>query len=215
MFKAFISLTTHGAIMKKLFSLLIISTLILFFAGCGSSRKVQRTSSDTTVDLSGRWNDTDSRLTAKKMVNGLLDARWIGNFKKENQRKPVVIVGKIKNNSSEHIQTKIFSKDIERELINSGEVKFVASSEERAEIREERSEQQQYSSMETAKRLANETGADYMLKGVISTQNDSFDGEAVKFYQVDLEMIHLETNEKVWMDSKKIKKLVDQAGYKF
>ncbi len=201
--------------MKKLFSLLIISTLILFFAGCGSSRNVQRTSSDTTVDLSGRWNDTDSRLTAKKMVNGLLDARWISNFKKENQRKPVVIVGNIKNNSSEHIQTKIFSKDIERELINSGEVKFVASSEERAEIRDERSEQQQYSSMETAKRLANETGADYMLKGVISTQNDSFDGEAVKFYQVDLEMINLETNEKVWMDSKKIKKLVEQSGYKF
>ena len=201
--------------MKNLFTLIIFSSLILFLAGCGSSRTVQRTSSDTTVDLSGRWNDTDSRLTAKKMVDGLLDSRWIINFNKENDRKPVVIVGNIKNNSSEHIQTKIFSKDIERELINSGEVKFVASSEERAEIRDERAEQQQYSSMETAKRLANETGADYMLKGVISTQNDSFDGQAVKYYQVDLEMIHLETNEKVWMDSKKIKKLVDQAGYKF
>jgi len=201
--------------MKNLFTLLIISSLILFLAGCGSSRTVQRTSSDTTVDLSGKWNDTDSRLTAKKMVDGLLDSRWILNFNKENERKPVVIIGNIKNNSSEHIQTKIFSKDIERELINSGEVKFVASSEERDEIRDERAEQQQYSSMETAKRLANETGADFMLKGVISTQNDSFDGQAVKFYQVDLEMIHLETNEKVWIDSKKIKKLVDQAGYKF
>ncbi|MCF6270886.1 MAG: penicillin-binding protein activator LpoB [Melioribacteraceae bacterium] len=201
--------------MKNLLTFIFITSLILFLAGCGSSRTVQRTSSDTTVDLSGRWNDTDSRLTAKKMVDGLLDSRWITNFKKENDRRPVVIVGNIKNNSSEHIQTKIFSKDIERELINSGEVKFVASSAERAEIRDERSEQQQYSSMETAKRLANETGADFMLKGVISTQNDSFDGEAVKFYQVDLEMINLETNEKVWMDSKKIKKLVDQAGYKF
>lgn len=202
--------------MKNLFTLIILSSLILFLAGCGSSsRTVQRTASDTTVDLSGRWNDTDSRLTAKKMVDGLLDSRWILRFDKENDRRPVVIVGNIKNNSSEHIQTKIFSKDIERELINSGEVKFVASSAERAEIRDERDEQQQYSSMETAKRLANETGADFMLKGVISTQNDSFDGQSVKYYQVDLEMINLETNEKVWMDSKKIKKLVDQAGYKF
>jgi len=201
--------------MKNLFTLLIISSLILFLAGCGSSRTVQRTSSDTTVDLSGRWNDTDSRITAKKMVDGLLDSRWIINFDKKNDTRPVLIVGNIKNNSSEHIQTKIFSKDIERELINSGEVKFVASSEERAEIRDERAEQQQYSSMETAKRLANETGADFILKGVISTQNDSFDGQAVKYYQVDLELINLETNEKVWMDSKKIKKLVEQAGYKF
>ncbi|PIQ07766.1 MAG: penicillin-binding protein activator LpoB [Ignavibacteriales bacterium CG18_big_fil_WC_8_21_14_2_50_31_20] len=201
--------------MKNIFFILIASFLVILITGCGSSRTVQRTSSDTTVDLSGRWNDTDSRLTAKKMVDGLLEARWVSNYVKEHKKKPVVIVGTIKNNSSEHIQTKVFSKDIERELINSGEVRFVASSEERSEIREERSEQQQYSSMETAKRLANETGADFMLKGVISTQNDSFDGQAVKFYQVDLELINLETNEKVWLDSKKIKKLVEQAGYGF
>ncbi len=128
--------------------------------------------------------------------------------KKEFQKKPVIIVGNIKNNSSEHIQTMVFSKDIERELINSGEVTFVASSEERSELRDERSEQQQFSSMETAKRLANETGADFMLKGVISTQNDSFDGQSVKFYQVDLELINLESNEKVWLDSKKLKNLL-------
>ena len=200
--------------MKNLFLFSILSILTFFLTSCGSSRTVTRTSTDTTVDLSGRWNDTDSRLTAKKMVDGLLDARWISSYVKENRKKPVVIVGTIKNNSSEHIQIKVFSKDIERELINSGEVKFVASSEERSEIRDERSEQQ-YSSMETAKRLANETGADFMLRGVISTQNDSFDGQAVKFYQVDLELINLETNEKVWLDSKKIKKLVDQAGYGF
>ncbi len=196
--------------MKSFISKILIVSLILFLVGCGSSRNVTRTATDTTVDLSGRWNDTDSRLTAEKMIDGLLDSRWIDSFIDENKRKPVLIVGRIKNNSSEHIQTKIFSKDIERELINSGEVKFVASSEERDELRQERAEQQEFSSLETAKKLANETGADFMLKGFISTQNDFFDGEAVKFYQVDLELIQLETNEKVWLDTKKIKKLVDQ-----
>lgn len=196
--------------MKSFITKILIVSLILFLAGCGSSRNVTRTATDTTVDLSGRWNDADSRLTAEKMIDGLLNSRWIDSFLDENKRKPVLIVGRIKNNSSEHIQTKIFSKDIERELINSGEVKFVASSEERDELRQERAEQQEFSSLETAKKLANETGADFMLKGFISTQNDFFDGEAVKFYQVDLELIHLETNEKVWLDTKKIKKLVDQ-----
>lgn len=196
--------------MKLLITNLLIISLVSFLIGCGSSRNVTRTATDTTVDLSGRWNDTDSRLTAKKMIDGLLNSPWIDSYIQENKRKPVLIVGRIKNNSSEHIQTKIFSKDIERELINSGEVKFVASSEERDELRQERAEQQEFSSLETAKKLANETGADFMLKGFISTQNDFFDGEAVKFYQVDLELIHLETNEKVWIDTKKIKKLVDQ-----
>lgn len=196
--------------MKSIITNLLVLSLILFLVGCGSSRNVTRTATDTTVDLSGRWNDADSRLTAEKMIDGLLNSRWIDSFIDENKKKPVLIVGRIKNNSSEHIQTKIFSKDIERELINSGEVKFVASSEERDELRQERAEQQEFSSLETAKKLANETGADFMLKGFISTQNDFFDGEAVKFYQVDLELIHLETNEKVWLDTKKIKKLVDQ-----
>lgn len=196
--------------MKSIITNLLVISLILFLVGCGSSRNVTRTATDTTVDLSGRWNDVDSRLTAEKMIDGLLNSRWIDSFIDENKKKPVLIVGRIKNNSSEHIQTKIFSKDIERELINSGEVRFVASSEERDELRQERAKQQEFSSLETAKKLANETGADFMLKGFISTQNDFFDGEAVKFYQVDLELIHLETNEKVWLDTKKIKKLVDQ-----
>ncbi len=196
--------------MKSIVTNLLVISLILFLVGCGSSRNVTRTATDTTVDLSGRWNDADSRLTAETMIDGLLNSRWIDSFIDENKKKPVLIVGRIKNNSSEHIQTKIFSKDIERELINSGEVKFVASSEERDELRQERAEQQEFSSLETAKKLANETGADFMLKGIISTQNDFFDGEAVKFYQVDLELIHLESNEKVWLDTKKIKKLVDQ-----
>lgn len=196
--------------MKSIITNLLVISLILFLVGCGSSRNVTRTATDTTVDLSGRWNDADSRLTAEKMIDGLLNSHWIDSFIDENKKKPVLIVGRIKNNSSEHIQTKIFSKDIERELINSGEVRFVASSEERDELRQERAEQQEFSSLETAKKLANETGADFMLKGFISTQNDFFDGEAVKFYQVDLELIHLETNEKVWLDTKKIKKLVDQ-----
>jgi len=199
--------------MKTLSAKFLVLLLFIFLFGCGSSRNVTRTATDTTVDLSGRWNDTDSRLTAEKMIEGLLNSAWIDDFVSANKRKPVIIVGRIKNNTSEHIQTKIFSKDIERELINSGEVKFVASAEERGEVRQERAEQQDYASLESAKKLANETGADFMLKGFISTQNDYFDGEAVKFYQVDLELINLETNEKVWIDTKKIKKLVDQDEY--
>ena len=106
-------------------------------------------------------------------------------------------------------------KDIEREFINSGKVKFVATSEERKEVRDERLEQQSYASDETAKRLAAETGADFMLKGSIKTHIDAIEGKQIKFYQVDMELINVETNEKVWMDSKKIKKFVKQKKAKW
>ncbi|MDZ7724017.1 MAG: penicillin-binding protein activator LpoB [candidate division KSB1 bacterium] len=168
---------------------------------------------DEATDISGRWNDTDSRITAEAMVRDVLSRPWLGNFVTANNEKPVVIVGSIRNKSSEHIPVDAFIKDIERELINSDQVSFVASSEQREQIREERLDQQSFASMETAKQLANETGADYMMQGTINSIVDSFEGKKTVFYQVDLELIDLEKNTKVWMGDKKIKKLIEQDRY--
>jgi uncharacterized protein (TIGR02722 family) len=149
------------------------------------------------------------------MVRDLTFRPWIEDFVMENDEKPVLIVGTIRNLSSEHIQTDVFVKDIERELVNSGKVKFVASSDERDEIRDERSEQLSYASEETSKSLAQETGADFMLKGAINSTTDEIEGKAAVFYQVDLELINIESNEKAWIGSKEIKKFIKKAKTKW
>lgn len=198
--------------LKRIMVVVLVLSSISLFQGCGPSKTVSRIGTDEVVDLSGRWNDTDSRLTAEQMIKGLLDRPWDEDFQAQNGRKPAVIVGTVRNLTSEHIETGIFIKDIERELVNSSRVKFVASKEERQEIRDERLDQQSFANEETAKNLANETGADFMLKGSIKSQTDAVDGQQVKFYQVDLELINLENNEKVWMDTKKIKKTVEKSS---
>ncbi len=187
----------------------------MLLAGCASTRTVERMGVDEVVDLSGRWNDTDSRLVAEQMVSDVLRRPWLSTFKSDRGRKPVVIVGTIRNKSAEHIEVGTFVKDIERELINSGLVKFVATSGERGEIRGERLDQQSYASEATAKRLAAETGADYMLKGSIKTHIDAVSGKQVKFYQVDLELMAVQSNEKAWIGTKKIKKFVKQSRLKW
>jgi hypothetical protein len=185
--------------------------IVLVLGACATpSRTVQRTAADTTTDLSGRWNDTDSRLVAEEMVTDLLGSAWLTNFRQEEDRDPVVIVGNVRNLSSEHIDTTPFIKDIERELINSGRVTFVASDEERAAVRDERLDQQTEASPETIARLGEETGADYMLRGSITSQTDAVEGQRAVLYQVDLELINIETNEKSWINTKKIKKVIEQ-----
>ncbi len=184
---------------------------LMVLAGCTGTPTVQRVAVDEVRDLSGRWNDTDSRLVAEEMLSDVLRRPWLSEFTASAGRKPVVIVGTVRNLSSEHIEMGTFVKDIERELINSGAVRFVASSTERSEVRDERLDQQSFATEESAKRLAAETGADYMLKGGIKTLIDAVDGQQVKFYQIDMELIHVENNEKVWIGSKKIKKVVKQA----
>lgn len=191
----------------------IILSMLL---GCASTtRTVTRVAADEVSDQSGNWNDTDSRLVAEQMIRDLMYRPWLQDFVMEQDRKPVLVVGTIRNLSSEHIQADIFIKDIERELINSGKVKFVASKKERYEIRDERMEQQSYASDETAKRLAAESGADFMLQGGIKSNTDASGGKAVKFYQVDLELINVESNEKVWIGTKEIKKYVKKNKVKW
>ncbi len=99
--------------------------------------------------------------------------------------------------------------------MNSGKISFVANKEERQEIRDERADQQENASPETMKKFQQETGADFMLRGDIASIIDQEGGDKVKYYQVNLELVNIETNKKVWSGEKKIKKLVSQSGSKF
>ena len=194
---------------------IVMTVLTGSLIGCATT-KVERIGVDTTTDLSGRWNDTDSRLVAEEMVKDVLSRPWLDRFSKQHRGKePTVIVGTVLNQSHEHISIQTFTKDLERELTNDGRVQFVASKSEREEVREERTDQQTQSSQETAKGLGKEIGADYMLKGVINTILDESGGTKVIFYQVDLELFDLENNTKVWAGQKKIKKVIEKSRLGF
>ena len=190
--------------------LCVMVCAVLALAGCGHELKVTRVDAGVVTDLSGRWNDTDSRMVAEAMVKEALQYPWLGNFSQAKGRQPVVVVGTVVNNSHEHISVQTFITDLERELTNSQKVTFVAGKGERDEVRTERKEQAVYASEETQKAPGKEIGADYMMKGTIATILDEADGTKAVFYQVDLQMIDLENNTKVWYGQKKIKKVVEK-----
>jgi hypothetical protein len=186
--------------------------IVLMIAACAPVN-VERMPVDETVDLSGRWNDTDSRLVSEEMIRDALARPWIADFRNEHGADPVVIVGSVRNRSDEHINIQTFVKDLERQLINSGQVDFVAAGGERDEIRDERKDQAAHASEATAKEEGMETGADFMLQGSINTISDRIEGKEVKFYQVDLELIDIENHRKAWIGDKKIKKMVKRNRF--
>lgn len=195
--------------MKKL-NLLTISLMTLAFMSCSSTQhRVERVDVDETIDLSGRWNDTDSRTVADDMVTQVLEGAWITeHLRNNNGEKPVVIVGLVYNKTSEHIDANTFIKDVEKAFVNSGKVRLVQAGEKREELRKERAAQQDFASLETAKKWGLELGADYMLQGEISSIVDSYNREQVTYYQTSLELANLETNEIVWIGDTKIKKYI-------
>ena len=182
-------------------------------AACSTTPSVQRISTDQVTDVSGYWNDTDANLTAQEMIGQMLGDPWLGNYQGANPGKqPTVIVGGIDNLSSEHISTSTFIDDMQRELINSGKVSFVASSSQRKEVRGERKDQDVNSSSGTRSAMGQETGADFMMQGTINTIIDAAGKTAVKYYQVDLRLINMHNNQFVWVGQKKIKKIVENGS---
>ncbi len=190
-----------------------VAVLVLALSVVGAcGKKVRRIDPDTTIDLSGFWNDADSRQVAGEMISDCLTHPWIQQHAIDNQGKPVVIVGIVRNRSMEHIATGTFIRDLERAFVNSGQVRVVANPLEREELRGERIEQQEWATEETRKRLRAETGADYMLNGVIDVIVDREGGHQVKFYQVDLYLTGIESNERIWIGQTKIKKEITRGG---
>ncbi|GET21684.1 penicillin-binding protein activator LpoB [Prolixibacter denitrificans] len=192
--------------MKRQMRLFALIAFALILGSC--SRQVTRVATDQAIDLSGRWNDTDSRLTAQALTEQVLNQRWLEDFERTHGRKPVVVVGLVYNKSHEHIDTDTYIKDIERSFINSGKVRLVQAGAKRDELRAERQDQNTYASPSTAAQWARELGADFIMQGDISSIVDSYKREKVVYYQVNEELTNLETNEVVWMGEKKIKKAI-------
>ncbi len=195
--------------MKKLYKLVTVFLITILVFGCAPKRQVQRIEPDQTIDLSGRWNDSDSRAVSDELIKQLLNDNWINNYKSQNPNKrPILIVGLVKNKSHEHIDANTFIKNIERAIIQDGSARLVQAGDKREALRAERVEQQDYASSETVKNWGLELGADYMLQGTISSIVDTYKKEKIIYYQINMELSHLETNEIVWIGEKKIKKYV-------
>lgn len=192
--------------MKKI----VISLLMLpLLFACAT--KVGRMDSSVVKDVSGRWNDTDSQQVAQEMITDCLNGGWYNKAVSKLGKEPVVIVGTVKNDTMEHINTGTFVNEMERALINSAKVEFVASKDERGELRQERLEQDEFASEETRKAFGREIGADFMLSGVINSIVDAQGKKAVVYYQVNMKLINIETNQIVWNGQKKIKKYVTHS----
>ncbi len=185
-----------------------IAAVIGLSAVASCARKVTRIDPTETKDISGAWNNSDSRMVAEEMIQDIVSKGWLNKHLQETTKKPVVIVGFVTNKSHEHIEAETFMKDLERSFINSERIKLVQSGKKREEIRAERADQQTNSSQSTMKKFGLEMGADYMLQGSINSIVDAHKKEKVVQYQVDLELTNLQTSEVVWIGDKKIAKYV-------
>jgi len=198
--------------MKKVLTYALMAGLSAsLLTACGGTQ-VKRVDATQEIALTDKWNDKDSQLVSEEMITDMLSFPWIRDFRSENGGdKPTVIIQRVRNKSHEHISADTFLNDLKRAIIRSGDARFVASSDERADVRDERADQEL--NARDAKAMGNETAADFALSGSINSFVDQLDGDRVTTYQVDLKLINMETNEEVWNGQKKLKKLQEKSSF--
>ena len=180
--------------------------LLLLITSC--ARQVSRVNPDQAYDLSGRWNDTDSRAVADAMITDLLASDRFKEYAKEKGRKPAIIVGLISNKTSEHIDAANYIKKLELAIFNSNVADVVESDAFRGKLREERAQQQDFANPATMAKWGEETGANLMLFGEMTSETDTYNKKRVVNYITTLILTDTETNKRVWYGQKEIKKLI-------
>jgi uncharacterized protein (TIGR02722 family) len=192
-------------------------TIAFAIASCSSAPKVSRVDAATATDLSGYWNDTDVRIVCNALIDDCINSPRVKQaINSRPGRMPVVIVGSFKNDSDEHIDTSIISRTMETVIFNSGVLDFVASGAGRDELRQERVDQNSGNAREdTAAKIGNETGADFMLTGSVKTIVDRAGNQTVRTYFVDAQMSDISTSQRIWMaQDSGIKKIIVQPKVK-
>ncbi len=198
--------------MKRVLPFLPVA--VLSVTGCTPSFEGEYSDPNTTEIVDDRWNDADARKTSEILIGSMLEKPWLNEFKgKHNGEKPVVLVADIANRTDEHIETKAIGEGIRDELINSGKIRFV-DGDRRKQILEEMRYQNESGmvSKQSAKKKGNQTGADFMLSGTLTSIVNEEKGRKNVVYQTILQLTDLETTEMVWSQKYQIKKRFKRSG---
>ncbi len=184
-----------------------ITLIFLALIGC-QTRQVTRLDPATQIDLSGRWNDSDSRKVADQMIFDLFDSESFKQYASNKSAKPVIILGSILNKTAEHIDANNFVKKFEMVIHKTGVADLVESDEFRDKLRVERTEQQDFADPATMKKMGLESGADLMLFGEVTSETDTYNNRRVVNYITTLFLTDIETNKRIWYGQNEIKKYV-------
>lgn len=190
--------------MKRL-NLLGAVCLSLFLAGCGGKAFVKGDYDENVNDtnlLTDKWSESDMQRAVKELVASAVGHPSIAGAK----RPPVVMVTRLQNKTSEHIDTQSITDMFTVELMNSGKVSFIDKA-----AREDIAEEYDYQdsgmvSKESQKTKGGQTGADFILNGRLDSIVQEAGKDKTVYYKMTMILTNLKTGVMVWTNHKQLRK---------
>ncbi|MAF90125.1 MAG: penicillin-binding protein activator LpoB [Bdellovibrionaceae bacterium] len=191
--------------MKK--SLLVLLPFLLVSCAPKAFQKGQYENVNQENNMNDRWSETDMQKVVKSLVESMVQHRSVSAAPKP----PVVLVTRLQNKTSEHIDTQSIMDMVKIELINSGKVQFV-DKEARGDIADEYEYQKDNASAETAKEKGNQTGADLILNGRLDSIVQQIGSDKSVYYKVTLNLTNLKSGLIVWGGQKQLRKRFEKQS---
>ncbi|MFV2058408.1 MAG: penicillin-binding protein activator LpoB [Thiohalomonadales bacterium] len=188
----------------------LVTALAFGIVGCAGGVKYGDAGAveTTTTD----FGSTDLQQIAGKMVDSLLTFPPIVQV--TSKRRPVMFVEKIKNKTSEHIDTESVTDTISSKILRSGKFRFVdmtkvAAVQKQMEFQNESGMVSETSAMNVGRQI----GAEYMMYGNLSSIKKSSGGNKDVYYKFTLKVMHVESGIVEWSDEKEIRKTSSKSMF--
>lgn len=168
----------------------------------GDATSVEKTNTD--------FGSTDLQQIAEKMVDSLLT--FPPMVEATNKTRPVMFIDKIKNKTTEHIDTESITDSISNRVLRSGKYRFV----DMAKVDDVRKQMQfqtdsEMVNPETAVKLGRQIGAEYMMYGNLASIVKREGSATDVYYKFTLKLMKLETGIVEWSDEKEIRKTAKKS----
>ncbi len=151
--------------------------------------------------LNDKWSESDMQSAVTNLVVSMSKHRIIRRARKP----PIVLITRLHNKTSEHIDTQSIMDMVSVELMKTGDVVFVDKA-AREDLANEYKYQTENTSESSRKYKGGQTGADLVLNGRIDSIVQEVGKDKTVYYKITLNLTNLKTGLKVWADQKQIRK---------
>ncbi|XXF76544.1 penicillin-binding protein activator LpoB [Myxococcaceae bacterium GXIMD 01537] len=182
---------------------------------CGGPRAFTRGTYEdpNTIEmLSDRFNENDLQLIAKKMAESLANSPRFAQPPAPNQSLPVVLVGKLKNSTSEHIDMRSLGDKIQTALAQTGRFGLV-DQQARQDIAEEYEYQQSgYVDPNAAKGPGQQVSVDFIISGDLASIIQEVGNDKLVYYKMTAKLNNVRSGLIEWTDEKQIRKKFEKRS---
>lgn len=186
--------------------------IVPFLVGCSSTPNVDYGDATSAQTLTTDFGASDLQQIVATMVDSLLTFPPIVALTAE--RRPVLIIDRVKNKTMQHIDTEALTDSIRAKLIKSGKFRFIDRTTDMAAIAEIRTQQESgLVNPETAVQFGQQISAEYMLTANLTEITQKSGNIKDVYYKFTMNLKNLRTGILEWSDEKEIRKIGKRPAF--